>query len=136
VKTTKDYEKELLELTLAEEDVGTIKTKSGVQAWTHVIWAEAVLALAKLAKVKKSAVLIWQVREWLPEIVRDLLVEEYTNWEMFTGAVKGLSMGKLKEGKIKLEKRRKDKEAMERRVRASVSDITSHCESKCGFGSE
>ena len=124
-KTTKDYEKELLELTLAEEDVGTIKTKSGVQAWTHVIWAEGALALAKLAKVEKSAVLIWQVRERLPEIVRDLLDEEYTNWETFTGAVKGLSTGKLKEGKIKLEKRRKDEEAMERRVRASVSDITS-----------
>jgi len=44
---------------------------------------------------------------------------------MFTGAVKGLSTGKLKEGKIKLEKQRKDEEAMEWRVRASVSDITS-----------
>jgi len=65
----KDYKKELLELTLAEEDVGTIKTKSGVQPWTHVIWAEGALALAKLAKVEKSAVLIWQVRERLPEIV-------------------------------------------------------------------
>jgi len=29
-KMTKDYKKELLELTLAEEDVGTIKMKSGV----------------------------------------------------------------------------------------------------------
>ena len=124
-KTMKDYKKELLELTLAEEDVGTIKTKSGVQAWTHIIWAEGALALAKLAKVEKSAVLIWQVREWLPEIVQDLLDEEYANWEMFTGAVKGLSMGKLKEGKVKLEKRRKDEEAMERRVWASVVDIMS-----------
>ena len=124
-RTTKDYEKELLELTLAEEDIGTIKMKSGVQAWTHVIWAEGALALAKLAKVEKSAVLIWQVREKLPEMVRDLLDEEYANWEMFTGAVKGLSTGKLKEGKAKLEKQRKDEEAMEQRVRASVSDITS-----------
>jgi len=124
-KTTKDYEKELLDLTLAEEDIGTIKTKSGVQAWTHVIWAEGALALEKLAKVEKSAVLIWQVREKLPEMVRDLLDEEYVNWEMFTGAVKGLSTGKLKEGKAKLEKRRKDEEAMEWRVWASVSDITS-----------
>jgi len=65
----KDYKKELLELTLAEEDVGTIKTKSGVQPWMYVIWAEGALALAKLAKVEKSAVLIWQVRERLPEIV-------------------------------------------------------------------
>jgi len=44
---------------------------------------------------------------------------------MFTGVVKGLSTGKLKEGKVKLEKCRKDKEAMEWRVRASVADITS-----------
>jgi len=123
VKTMKDYERELLELTLAEEDIGTIKMKSGVQAWTHIIWAEGVLALAKLAKVEKSAILIWQVKEKLPEMVWDLLDEEYANWEMFTGAVKGLSTGKLKEGKAKLEKRRKDEEAMEKRVQASITDL-------------
>jgi len=123
-KTMKDYERELLELTLAEEDIGTIKTKSRVQAWMHIIWAEGVLALAKLVKVEQSAVLIWQVKEKLPEMVWDLLDEEYANWEMFTGAVKGLSMGKLKEGKAKLERQRKDEEVMEKRVQASITDLS------------
>ena len=125
VKMTRDYEKELLELKLVEEEVGTIKTKGGVQAWTHIIWVEGVLSLAKLAKIEKSSVLIWQVRKCLPEVIWDLLDEDHEDWKYFTLAVKRLSMVKLKEGGVKVEKKMKDEEAMERRVHASITDITS-----------
>ena len=126
VKTTRDYEKELLELELAEDSIGTIKMKSGVQAWTHVIWAEEALSLAKLAKIEKSSILIWQVRERLLEVVRDLLDEEHLDWEYFTAVVKMLSTVKLKEGRVKMEKKKRDEEVMERRVRALIMDITGH----------
>ena len=124
VKTTRDYERELLDLKFAEEDVGTIKMKSGVNAWTHVIWAEGALSLAKQAKIEKSSALIWQVRECLPEVIRDLLDDEHDNWEDFTAEVKKLSVTKLREGKAKAEKRKKDEEAIERRVRASLANLT------------
>ena len=51
MKMMQDYEKELLELELAEDSIGTIKMKSRVQAWMHVIWVEEALSLAKLAKI-------------------------------------------------------------------------------------
>lgn len=123
-KTTRDYERELLDLKFAEEDVGTIKMKSGVNAWTHVIWAEGALSLTKQAKIEKSSALIWQVRERLPEVIRDLLDDEHDNWEDFTAEVKKLSITKLREGKAKAEKRKKDEEAIERRVRASLANLT------------
>ena len=124
VKMMWDYEKELLELELAEDSIGTIKMKSGVQAWTHVIWAEEALGLTKLAKIEKSSILIWQVRECLPEVMQDLLDEEHLDWEYFTVAVKTLSTVKLKEGRAKTEKKKRDKEVMERRVLALIADIT------------
>ncbi|KIM58952.1 hypothetical protein SCLCIDRAFT_27663 [Scleroderma citrinum Foug A] len=91
---------------------------------THVIWVEEALGLAKLAKIEKSSILIWQVRECLPEVMRDLLDEEHLDREYFTAAVKTLSTVKPKEGRVKTEKRKRDEEAMERRVRASIADIT------------
>ena len=49
----------------------------------HVIWAEEALGLAKLVKSEKSSVLIWQVRECLLEVMRDLLDEEHLDWEYY-----------------------------------------------------
>ncbi|KAG1847980.1 hypothetical protein C8R48DRAFT_604549 [Suillus tomentosus] len=97
-KTRAEYEKELLEHILREEDVGKKKTLYDRECWTHVAWAMKTLQLATDAGIEQSTSMIWQVRSKLPDIVKDLLKdEEYTKWEEFTKAVTELKGSRLVE---------------------------------------
>ncbi|KIO11484.1 hypothetical protein M404DRAFT_126893 [Pisolithus tinctorius Marx 270] len=130
--TLEEYQTELLDHKMAEEDVGAIKTVGHQKVWVHVKWVEEVMELARLAKIESGPTLIWQVKKQLPKAVRKLLDKEYTTWKKFTDDVKDLSMSKLKQEREEIEERkRKDEERdsrlmqkLEATKRATMADIT------------
>ncbi|KIO01581.1 hypothetical protein M404DRAFT_149822 [Pisolithus tinctorius Marx 270] len=130
--TSEEYQTELLDHKMAEEDVGAIKTVGRQKVWAHVKWAEEAMELARLAKIESGPTLIWQVKKQLPKAVRKLLDEEYTTWKKFTDDVKDLSTSKLKQEREEIEERkRKDEERdsrlmqkLEATKRATTVDIT------------
>ncbi|KAG2337902.1 hypothetical protein BDR05DRAFT_894544 [Suillus weaverae] len=97
-KTKAEYERELLDLALQEEEVGKKTTLYGRECWAHIAWAMKALQLATNADIDQGTSMIWQVRSKLPDIVKDLLKdEEYTAWADFTKAVMELKGSRLAE---------------------------------------
>ncbi|KAG2030203.1 hypothetical protein BDR03DRAFT_878878, partial [Suillus americanus] len=106
-KTKAEYEKELLEFLLTDKEVGTRTTLYDRECWMHVAWATKALQLAMSAGIAASTSMIWQVREKLPSVVKDLLKDtEYMDWAEFTKEVtelKGMRLMEKKEQHAKQE---------------------------------
>jgi hypothetical protein len=99
-KTKAEYEKELLEFLLTDQEVGTRTTLYDRECWTHVAWAAKALQLATSAGIASGTSMIWQVRGKLPSVVKDLLKDtEYANWAEFTKEVTELKGTRLMEKK-------------------------------------
>ncbi|KAG1841575.1 hypothetical protein F4604DRAFT_1939384 [Suillus subluteus] len=97
-KTKAEYERELLDHALREEDVGKKTTLYDRECWTHVAWAVKALQLATDAGIDQGTSMIWQVRSKLPDVMKDLLKdEEYKAWADFTKAVMELKGSRLAE---------------------------------------
>ncbi|KAG1824914.1 uncharacterized protein BJ212DRAFT_1261589 [Suillus subaureus] len=97
-KMKAEYERELLDHALKEEDVGKKTTLYNRECWTHVAWAVKTLQLATDAGIDQGTSMIWQVRSKLPNVVKDLLKdEEYKTWADFTKAVTELKGSRLAE---------------------------------------
>ncbi|KIN95322.1 hypothetical protein M404DRAFT_166119, partial [Pisolithus tinctorius Marx 270] len=103
---SEEYQMELLSHKMLEEDVRVIRTK----VWSHIRWADEAMELARLAKIEGGSTLIWQVKKQLPQAVRKLLDDEYTNWKTFTDDIKKLNMSKLKQECKEIEERKRREE--------------------------
>ncbi|KIJ66663.1 hypothetical protein HYDPIDRAFT_85952 [Hydnomerulius pinastri MD-312] len=135
VKTEAEYQQELMELRLTDAEVATTVTVGGVEAWSHVVWANKAMRLAIQGKIEKSNSLIWMVRKELPDVIKEQVGSEYTDWDAFTKAVRDADVQRLKDGKSKQEKREQETKAlrtdlaqriqrMENAQRNNVPDIT------------
>jgi hypothetical protein len=83
-KTKAEYEKELLDFLLTNQEVGMRTMLYDRKCWMHVVWATKALQLAMSTGIVSSTSMIWQVRGKLPSMVKDLLKDtEYTNWVEF-----------------------------------------------------
>lgn len=97
-KTKAEYERELLDHILLSAEVGKKTTMYDRECWMHIAWAAKMLQFATSAGIEQSTSMIWQVRNKLPDVVKDLLKdEEYKTWTEFTKAVTELKGSRLAE---------------------------------------
>ncbi|KIM61381.1 hypothetical protein SCLCIDRAFT_122037 [Scleroderma citrinum Foug A] len=122
-QTSEEYQTELLELKMVEEDIGVIKTIGWQRVWTHVKWAEEVLELANLAGIRAGPTLIWQVKKNLPKAIRKQLDDEYADWTAFTTAVKDVNTTKLKQEREDIEERKRQEEEREQKLLQKVEAV-------------
>ncbi|KAG0704416.1 hypothetical protein DFH29DRAFT_802033 [Suillus ampliporus] len=91
-KTKAEYELELLEHTLANENVRKKTTLQDKECWTHVAWAAQALQLAMNTDIAASSSMIWQVHRNLPTIIKDMLADvDFKDWTEFMEVVKKLN---------------------------------------------
>jgi len=68
-RTETELERELCELRLKVEDLRKKEKYVGEEVYTHVIFAEKALSLARQVKISTSSNSIWKVRDELPNII-------------------------------------------------------------------
>ena len=68
-RTETELERELCEMRLKVEDLGKKEKYVGEDVYTHVIFAEKALSLAKQEKISTGSNSIWKVRDKLPDII-------------------------------------------------------------------
>ena len=112
-RTETELERELCELRLKVEDLGKKEKYAGEDVYTHVIFAEKALSLAKQAKISNGSNLIWKVRDELPDIIRQKVKETYATWTDFCTAIKGVEMAHIRDGVKKYQKEKEEREKTE-----------------------
>jgi hypothetical protein len=117
MKTAPELERELGAMRLATEELGKTEKYRGEDVYTHMIFAEKILDLAKRAKIETSTSGLWNVRDELPEVLREKIPENQTSWTAFALAIKGVDMGHIREGVRKY----KEKAASDAQVKADIN---------------
>jgi len=112
-RTETELERELCELRLKVEDLGKKEKYVGEEVYTHVIFAEKALSLAKQAKISNGSNLIWKVHDKLPDIIRQKVKETYSMWTEFCAAIKAVEMAHIWDGVKKYQKEKEEKERTE-----------------------
>ena len=97
-KTPQDLERELLSMRLRIENLGKTERYANDEVWTHVVFVQRAFDLARRAGIAAGTNNIWQVRDALPEVVRDKVPETQANWTTFCDAIKKVDVGHIKEG--------------------------------------
>jgi hypothetical protein len=97
-KTAQDLERELLALRLRTENLGKTERYANDDVWTHVAFAQRALDLARRAGIATGTNNIWQVRDALPEVVREKVPENQADWTTFCDAIKRVEVGHIREG--------------------------------------
>ena len=116
MKTTPELERELGAMRMTMEELGKTEKYRGEDVYTHMIFAEKILDLAKRAKVDASTSGLWNVRDELPEVLREKIPEDQASWTAFAQAIKGVDMGHIHEGVRKY----KEKAASDAQVKADI----------------
>jgi hypothetical protein len=116
-KTAPELERELGEMRLKTEELGKTEKFRGEEVYTHTVFAEKALDLAKRAKIETSTSGLWKVRDELPEILREKIPENQASWTAFVQAIKDVDMGHIREGIRK----HKDRVESEAKVKADIS---------------
>ena len=115
-KSQSELERELQALQLPIDKLGKTETYGGEDVYTHIVFAEKALDLAKRAKIATTTHLIWQVRDQLPDVVKEKIDETQQNWTTFHKAIVDLPLGHIREGIAKHEKSRAEKDEIARRL--------------------
>ena len=116
-KTAPELERELGAMRMLMEELGKTEKYRGEEVYTHMIFAEKILDLAKRAKIETSTSGLWNVRDELPEVLREKIPENQTSWTAFAQAIKGVDMGHIREGVRKY----KEKAASDAQVKADIN---------------
>ena len=116
-KTAPELERELGAMRIKTEELGKTEKYRGEDVHTHMIFAEKILDLAKRAKIETSTSGLWNVRDELPEILREKIPEDQPSWTAFAQAIKDVDMGHIREGVRKY----KDKVANDAQVKADIN---------------
>lgn len=120
-KTQLKYQKELLALRLKEEDVGERLTLAEITTWSHIHFHNQLTTLVQDAGIANAPVLIHQVRDALPRVLRDLTTPAPADWNMFLSEIAGVNVDILQD-KAKREKERKE---VERSQNARIARLES-----------
>ena len=110
-RTETKLERELCELRLKVEDLGKKEKYAGEDLYSHVIFAEKALSLAKQVKISPGLNSIWKVRDELPDIIRQKVKETYPTWTEFCAGIKEVEMAHIWDG---VKRHQKEKEERER----------------------
>ena len=94
-------ERELAEMRIKPEDLGIMEKYRGKDVYTHVIFAEKIIDLAKRAKIKTTTSLgLLTLRDNLPEVLRDKIPENQADWTLFANAIKAVELGHIRKGVV------------------------------------
>ena len=115
-KTSPELERELGTMRITTEELGKKEKYRGEDVFTHIIFAEKILDLAKRAKIEASTSGLWSVRDELPEVLREKIPEDQDSWKAFADAIKKVDMGHIREGVRKY----KEKAASDAQVKADI----------------
>ena len=116
-KLAHELERELGTIRITTEELGKTEKYRGEDVHTHIIFAQKILDLAKRAKIEASTSGLWNVRDELPEVLREKIPENQASWTAFVQAIKDVDMGHIREGVRKY----KDKSASDAQVKADIN---------------
>ena len=77
------------------EELGKTEKYRGEDVYMHMIFAEKILDLAKRAKVESTTSGLWSVQDGLPEVLREKISENQTDWKAFTQAIRDMDMSHI-----------------------------------------
>jgi hypothetical protein len=118
-KTPIELERELVALRLRMDDLGKTEKYAGQVVHAHIAFAERALDLVKQAKIDSGVSSLWQVRDNLPEVIRDKVPESQTDWQSFCAAIKAIDMGVIRDGVRK----HNEKIQQEAKLRAEIDAL-------------
>ena len=128
VKSPEEYEDELLQLKLRDEDLGVIKMVGGIEVWSHIKWAHDAFMLATRAGISSSSVYIRQVRRELPDAIKDLIDIRPTDWVAFTKAVQDIDIDRIQDH---VDRVKRDRMESDGRIRALLQSLQDANHSEC-----
>jgi hypothetical protein len=110
-KSLADLERELSMLKLDEKTLATTMSYGGQDAWSHVVFAEKALDLAKRAGIETTRSSLTGVRDNLPTVFKEKISGSVASWEVFCAEVKAVDIDILWDWVKKEEaKERKERE--------------------------
>ena len=115
-KLVPKLERELGAMRIKTEELGKTEKYKGEDVHTHMVFTEKILDLAKRAKIEETTSSLWNVRDELPEILREKIPEDQTSWTAFAQAIKDIDMGHIHEGVRKY----KEKAASDAQMKADI----------------
>lgn len=116
-KTKPELERELGAMRIKTEELGKTEKFRGEDVHTHMVFAEKILDLAKQAKIETTTSSLWNVRDELPEILREKIPENQPSWTAFVQAIKDVDMGHIREGVRKY----KDKADNDAKIKSDIN---------------
>jgi hypothetical protein len=115
-KTGLDYQREILALRLSDDEVGTQIIIAGVATWAHLQFHNKLQQLVSEAGAATTTGLVYQVRENLPVVVKELTTPGLGEWKTFLDEIKNIDTNKLRE-KAGEKKNKKETQKMEKTKR-------------------
>ena len=109
-KSPADLERELSNLRLDKRTLATTVAYGGQDIWSHIIFAEKALDLAKCTGFEKTRSSLTGVRDNLPEVFKEKISGSIGTWEAFCAEIKAIDINALRdwvrkeEGKEKKER--------------------------------
>ena len=117
MKTAPELERELGAMRMTAEELGKTEKYRGEEVYSHMVFMEKILDLAKRAKIEATTSGLWNVRDELPEVLREKIPEDQASWTAFAQAIKDVDMGHILEGVRK----HKAKAANDAQVKADIN---------------
>jgi hypothetical protein len=124
-----DLEKteDLLNHRLKPEEVGEQVPFWGTTEYTHIVWAEEMMALVQAHELETRHEYVYQAMSNLPKAVKDNMEGKVTDWTTFIAAVKAIKIEKLK-AQAKTEKDQAERDRATKteidQLRAQVEKLT------------
>lgn len=94
-----ELERKLAEMRIKVKDLGMIEKYRGEDVYTHMVFAEKILDLAKQAKIETTTSLgLFMLQDNLPEVLGGKVPEDQVSWMSFANDIKAVEMGYIREG--------------------------------------
>ena len=116
-RSEQEVERELLSTILEEKELGEKVKIAGVDVWSHVAWADKVAILINEANLASKTTHIWQVRDKLPDTIKDTVKSTHADWNAFLQAVRDVDLQHIRDAVAKRKKEEDIRRALENRIR-------------------
>ena len=103
-RSEQEIERELLSTLLNEKELGEKVKIRGVDVWSHVAWADKVTILVNEANIASKTTHIWQVRDKLPDAIKDVVGSTQADWTTFMKAVRNVDLQHIRDAVLKRKK--------------------------------
>ena len=110
---------QLLNHRINPEDVGKLVPFLGDMEYSHVVWAEEMIAWAKQLGLESQTEYLYQVMNMLPDTIRDNIKSQPMNWTTFTDTVRDIKIRDLQQQA----KREKEQQERDKATQACISKL-------------